>query len=265
MVPVVKSRSQRKPHGNHKFRATMYVTAYQYARDGMSDEQIGKALGTTGVAFRRWCCDDEVLEDALERGRNPERDQPGGTFPEYVYRHLSPHLRALWDRINECATLENGVERVEALLGNQGKRARQHLFIHALAQSCFNVSESMRRLNISRKTFDSWVHADHEFAELIDEMHWHKENFFESAFIGRVAAGDTMAIIHAAKTQLRGRGYNDRIEIEHSGTVRHEHAVAVTDLDLPLEVRVRVLEALRLKQAADRGDTPVIEAVAVAV
>jgi hypothetical protein len=160
-------------------------------------------------------------------------------------------LRELWDEINECEHLENGVERVEALLKGHGIRARQHLFLYALTQSMFNVSQSLRKLGISRKTFENWVANDPDFAELMDEIHWYKENFFEQAFIGRVAAGDTHAIIHAVKTKCRSRGYNDKVEIEHSGTITHENTVSIVDLDLPAETRRQVLDALRAKMAAD--------------
>lgn len=234
-----------------KFEDTMYVTAYQYARDGMSDEQIGKALGVSGPTFRRWCGDNDALADAVARGRAVVDGQDGITFPEYVYRHLPPDLRALWDEINECAELDNGFERVEALLKNGGIRARQHLFIHALAQSCFNVSASMRRLHVTRKMYDNWRANDPEFATLIDEMHFHKKNFFETAFIGRVAAGDTAAILHAVRSQLGDRGYNDKIQIEHSGTVEHRHTVDVTELGLTLDVLVTIREAMRAKREHD--------------
>lgn len=239
-----------------KFNNTMYVTAYTYARDGMSDEQIGPALGVSAPTLRRWVADDPALEDALRRGREVVEGMAQQTFPEYVYKHLSPHLRTLWDKINECAELENGVERVEALLRNGGKNARQHLFIHALAQSCFNVSASMHKLNVTRKMFDNWVTHDPGFAELIDEIHFHKQNFFETAFIGRVAAGDTPAILHAVKTQLRDRGYGEKLEVEHSGTIKHTHTVDVTELDLPLETRQTILAALRRKQLLDDGVNP---------
>jgi len=85
----------------------------------------------------------------------------------------------------------------------------------------------------------------------VDEIHWHKANYFESAFIGRVAAGDTPAIIHAVKTKCRHRGYNDKIEVEHSGTIGNEHTFSITDLDLDVDTRKKVLEALRKKLAAD--------------
>ena len=234
--------------GMDKFEATMYVTAYQYARDGMSDEQIGKALGVSGPTFRRWCDRNYALADAVARGREIIEGQDAATFPDYVYKHLSPHLRKLWDEINECAELENSYERVEALLRKGGKHARQHLFIHALAQSCFNISASMKKLNVSRFTYDKWRTNDPDFAELLDEMHWHKKNFFEAAFIGRVAAGDTPAILHAVRSKLADRGYNDKLQVEHSGTVEHRHTIDVADLALPIETRKRILKAVRAKQ-----------------
>jgi len=234
-----------------KFKVTMYVTAYELAKEGVSDEQIAGTLGVAGQTFRSWCAKRPALADAVARGRH-KRD-PGNehTFQEYIYDHLPPHLRKLWEEIHECETLENGVERVEALLKNHGIRARQHLFLYALTQSMFNISKALRKLCIPRKTFESWRANDPDFYELMDEIHWYKENFFEQAFIGRVAAGDTAAVIHAVKTKCRDRGYNDKVEVVHSGSITNEHTVSIAELDLPIETRQEVLTALRAKLQAE--------------
>lgn len=235
---------------NEKFRATMYVAAHELARSGLSDEQIAKTLGVAGNTFRVWCKRKPALADAVARGRDHRDPANGLTFQDYIFNHLSEGLQELWGEINACHDLANGVERVEALLANHGTRARQHLFLYALTQSMFNTSAALRRLAIPRKTFDNWRTNDPVFLELIDEIHWHKENFFEQAFIGRVAAGDTSAIIHAVKTKCKARGYNEKIEIEHTGTVTHEHHVSVAELELPLETRKAILTALRTHQQA---------------
>jgi hypothetical protein len=234
-----------------KFNATMYVTAYELARDGLLDEQIARSLGVQGTTFRGWCGKSPALADAVARGRH--RREPGNelAFHEYIYAHLSPTLRDVWDEINACEYLTNAVERVEALLGNCGKNGRQHLFLYSLTQSCFNVSKSLRKLNISRKTYEHWVQHDPDFAELVDEVEYHKKNFFETAFIGRVAAGDTAAILHAVRTKCRDRGYSDKIEVEHTGTVQHLHTVDVADLPLDVEVYRMILAALRAHTAAN--------------
>lgn len=242
--------------GKTKFEPTMYVTAYELARDGLSDKQVAQSLGVSGATFARWCSSDATLADAVSRGRSLRVPGKELTFHEYVYDHLSPELRGLWDKINECEHLTNARERTEALLAGHGVRVRQHLFLYALTQSMFNVSRSLRKLGISRKCYDNWRTSDPEFHDLMEEIHWYKANFFEQAFIGRVVAGDTLAILHAVKTKCRDRGYNEKIEVEHTGTINHQHTVAVADLDLPVEVRKAVLDALRRHQQADAPPAP---------
>jgi len=239
-----------------KFRADYYVTVYELARDGLVDKQIAKTLGIAQHTLRRWCVRRPALKKALDRGR-AVRDGAGTkpTFHQYVYDHLPPHLKELWDEINACEDLENGIERIDALLKNHGKRARQHLFLYALTQSMFNQTQALRKLGIPKKTFESWVANDPTFAELMDEIHWYKENFFEQAFIGRVAAGDTHAIIHAVKTKCRNRGYNEKIEIEHTGMVEQRHTVSILDLDLDVETRHKVLLAMRAQKKLEKPTT----------
>lgn len=233
-----------------KFEDTMYVTAFELARDGLSDAQIAKTLGVTGPTLTAWVRKRPALGEAISRGR--WRRDPGDeyTFHEYIYQHLDPHLQELWDEINACQDLDSPRERVEALLRGHGIKARQHLFLHALVTSAFNVSKSLRLLCIPRKTYEHWVASDPDFQDLVNEINWHKDNFFEQAFMGRVAAGDTAAVIHAAKTKLRHRGYNEKHEVEITGSISHTHTVDITALDLPVEVRRVVLDALRSHKTA---------------
>lgn len=226
----------------------MYVTVYELARDGFSDNQIAKTIGVILNTLHTWCRQKPALADAIARGRGINKKANTAVFHEYVYNHLSSDLRELWDKIHACEKEKNGVERVNALLKDQGRQTRQHLFIYALTQSAFNTSRALRMVGIPRRTFEQWCSRDPDFAELVDEIHWHKQNFFEQAFIARVAAGDTSAVIHAVKTKCRDRGYNEKIEIEHTGTVKHQHTIAINELDLDAETLNKILIALRAKQ-----------------
>lgn len=230
-----------------KFKNRMYVDIYRFARDGMSDNQIAGALGVAYLTFRDWRRRDPDVEYALSEGRNKG---PEYTFGDYIYDHLDPDIREVWDRINAVDQNEpNAVTIVESLLASQGVKARQRLFLHALTNSLFNVSKSLKKVGLSKNMFDHWCQRDPDFAEMVREIAWHKDNFMESSLLGRVAAGDTSAIIHVARTKLRHRGYNDKIEVEHTGTVKHEHTVSVADLDLDLNTRKAILAALRAHQA----------------
>jgi len=230
-----------------KFQKTMYVTAFELARDGQLDSHIAAGLGVSLPTLLRWMKNDPVMLDAVTRGRRGRTPDNAFTFSDYVYDRLPPELQKVWDALMECETAKAGVDRIQALLGNAGIRARQHLFLHALTQSQFNVSQAMHRLLIPRKAYDNWCKNDPGFAELVDQLLWHKKNFFESAFLKGVHEGNPLLVLHGVKTQCADRGYNDRLLVEHKGTVQHDHrhTVDVTALDLPLNVRQAVLAALR--------------------
>lgn len=247
-----------------KFDPRMYVTAYELAREGHSDEQIAGALGVAGNTLRTWARKRPAFADALARGRAANTPGGGQDFADYIYQHLPAKLQELWEQIHECKNLVNARERVEALLAGHGTRARQHLFVHALVRTTFNVSKALRMLCISRKQYDYWCSSDPDFHELMDEINWHKNNFFEQAFMMRVAAGDSPAIIHAAKTKLRHRGYNEKHEVEITGQVNHLHAhIDIAQLDLPVDVLEQVLMAVRAQQQAT-GVQPLGQRLAVA-
>jgi len=235
-----------KEKKSYKWKDEFYVLAYRLAREGNSDNGIAKALGLTHEALRYQMKRRPALKEAIEEGRKPDAVK---TFQDYVYKRLSPRLKWLWDKVNECEKKVNGVARIEALLEKAGLRARQHLFVHAFLRSNFNASEACRKVNISKKTFDSWRLRDPDFAELVDkELHWHKENFFEGALIKLVAEGHPSAVIFANRNINRHRGYD---KDEDDGQVLHTHlhtVIDVDELDLPLETKKQILGGLRKKQ-----------------
>ncbi len=232
-----------------KWNNSNYVTGYELARSGLTDAKIAKAFGVSPKTLRMWKTKRGSFKEAIKRGRNVIETQLAKTFQEYIFNQLPSHLKDLWNKINAWEGHKNGIRRIEAMLRDAGKRARQNLFLYSLVNSNFNVSEALRTVNTSRKTFESWVTNEPEFAELMEEIHWHKGNFFEGALVRLVSWGDTPATIFANKTFNRERGYGDKTTIEVSGRVDHAHVhLTVDDLDLPIEVRKQILLALRSKQ-----------------
>lgn len=236
-----------------KFQPKFYVIVYELARDGLPEEQMAQIIGVSRRTFLDWKKEVPAFQDALDRGRKRRNPDGATNFKEYIYNHLDPELQRVWNQINAVADTESGVDQVKLILAGQGKTAKQHLFLYALTQSMFNVSQSLRRIGLTRKDLEHWIQRDPDFATLMQEIHWHKQNFFETAFIGRVQSGDTAAILHAVKTQCKDRGYNDKIEIEHTGTIRAEHTINTADLDLDPETRLKIIEAIKKKQATNNG------------
>lgn len=255
MTKTTKSKSS--PTAS-KWRDSHYVTAYEAARDGGSKEQIAAALGMSSFSLDSWRKKKPALDLAISRGREVRGGTDAQSFRDYVYQRLPKHLRELWDKIHACEKKKSGLERVEALLHNAGKQVRQSLFIYALTATNFNFSRACRMVNINLATFEQWKTLDPDFAELLDEIHWHKKNFFENSLIGRCASGDTSAIIFANRTFNRDRGYADKQEIEHSGEVTHLHAgLRISDLDLPLETKKQILEAIRKHKLEHKTEEPI--------
>lgn len=228
-----------------------YVSAYEFARSGMTDKEIARHLGVAHPTLRTWKQDNPALASAIQRGRDV-----GGlgrnvfSFLDYLLAHFSPKARQLWYEINRVEREENDVLKIEALLDKQGKAGRQHFFLLALLDGNWNLSRACARSGVSRKTYEKWVADDPDFAELVQEMHWHKKNFFEESLVRKVAEGDTAAILAVNRTLNRDRGYAERLDVQHTGQVDHRHAhIDITELGLPLDTERQVLRALRQRQA----------------
>ncbi len=229
-----------------------YVRVYEHVKTGSdSIANIAAALGVTAQTATIWRDENAAFRDAIAKGVAARGVGHGGeaTFKDYVYQRLPTKLQGYWDLLDECdSNTEDGYRQIRMLTAQWGARVAKHLYIYAITTSHFNPSEALRKVGLTRAQVMRWVEEDPSFAQLAEELHWHKKNFFEGALIKRVAAGDTTAILFANKTQNRDRGYSEKLQVEHSGTVEHKHThqmIPVEKLDLPAEVLALILRAQR--------------------
>lgn len=243
-------RHVKRPH--KAWSNANYVRAYQLAREGLSTEQIAQVLGVDKVRLYKWMKDDPDFKGAIDEGRLPftRRGQTNGhTLTDYVYNRLPPDLQRLWLEISECDNDQvNGIVKIEGLLDQGGKRVRQYLFFHALANCHFNVSEALRRINTPYNTLLSWK-GEPEFLRLYDEFIWHYKEFCRGKLNELVAEKNQAAVIFVNKTINKDMGYTEKIEVEHKHDHQHTHLHAhISADDLPLELRKQVLQVLRDKK-----------------
>ena len=253
-----KARSRGRQHQKEKKRGPKRGTGsklnlevvfqiYDYARQGMNDAQIAQAVGVSTPTLYSWRQKRKSVALALTRGRGG-KSRGGQNFAEYVHGRLSPDLKELWDEIH----LADGVEadpqaKIEELFLNRGVRARQRLYVHALIQKRFNPTEACKLVNISKGTLELWC-KDPQFARLLQEMDWHKQNFFEDALYQQVEAGNTAAVIFANKTKNADRGYSEKVKHQHEHSHQHTVSLDINELDLDFETKLKVLEAVRKKE-----------------
>ena len=230
------------------------VRVYELRRSGIASKRaMAHLLGVYHETFNRWFEDKPALRDAWERGMAAREGRADFTFKDYVYQHLPAPLQAAWEEIEAAAGQPDAALRIEAMLGDRGDKARQRLFLHALTCNHFNPSVAARLVNVSKKTLKRWIAQDLEFGELMDEIEEIKDDFFNEKLIRLVDAEEPAAVLHVARTRLKGRGYGDSkdVNVRVEGSVNHNHAVLdlnkIVDRLTPGTQR-EILEAYRAYQ-----------------
>jgi hypothetical protein len=253
--------THRKKAGRKSVWQPIYlIRIYRMARLGLTDDEIVKSLKISRMTLHRWTKEKPELKEALGMARQELSD--GESFPHWIYDRLSPDLKKIWDKIRQWDKEECGVNKIELMLQDAGKHVRQQLFLHALCVGRFNPSYAMRKVNITKQELDSWIEQDVGFAELVQEIDFHKGNFFESSLVGLVKKGDTGATIFANKTYNSSRGYGTKtqLDVNVSGQIMH----GVVDLSeimsyLSEASKLELLTAIRKKDEKENPRLTVVE------
>jgi len=192
-----------------------YITIYQGILDNESELSIAKRLGVLQTTIVRWKNQKPALKKAILAARKRRKAEAQKnlipsttTYIDYIYEQLPEHLKKILEEI-EAIDSTNPQVQMDAIFAREGLRARQHLFLHALVSENFNASRACARVGITKSSLNHWYQREPQFRELIEEIHWHKQNFFESSLIKLVTQGDSPATIFANKTFNRDRGYNE--------------------------------------------------------
>lgn len=92
---------------------------------------------------------------------------------------------------------------------------RKRAFLQAYQKAFGNISEGCKAATISRGTYYNWLVNDQTFSQALEAIEPHEDfaDFVESALVQRIKKEDTTAIIFAAKTKVKRRGYIERHEI----------------------------------------------------
>jgi len=93
------------------------------------------------------------------------------------------------------------------------KKERQKAWLEAYKAQLFNITEACKRIGIDRSTYYRWLDNDPDFGQAVQDAREEKLDFIEDQLLGKIAEGDTTAIIFALKTLAKHRGYVERQEI----------------------------------------------------
>jgi transposase len=237
---------------------------YDLIKDGHPGSEIARILGVSSGTYESWKKKNPILHIAIACGKRVAgiKESRTPTFKRYVFGRLPKKLQRLWTKIDaidlsrgECRT---GYETTIRVFAGKSKRVRQRLFLYAWTQSNFSISVALRKVCVSRATFEKWK-QEPEFQDLVQEIEWHRKNFFEDALTNLVQLGDSSATIFANKTQNADRGYNDKstVEHKHSGSI-DVNIIDIDKLGLPLNIRKTILQAWRASKLVESKVVPAL-------
>lgn len=242
------------------------LQAYLHVLSGCTEQEVAGRLGVSEVTLKNWKHKKPEFREAIELGREHHKARSGGSLRDHIFGLLPPELQKVWERLELC---EHDPERSQGYLDRLPELDLKRLFVHALAASHFDYNQACHRLHVSRRRLELWQ-EDVDFLELMETVQWHKKNFVEGAFMGKIQEGDTQAIIHANKTLNKDRGYGESKEINKNvnktETVIHK-TYTIAQLDLPVEVLELMLQRVRTlgngSAPSDQVASEVVEVVPV--
>lgn len=87
------------------------------------------------------------------------------------------------------------------------------------------VTASAKAAGISRETHYAWMKDDPEYAEKVEKLNDTAIDWVENKLYQLIESGDTTATIFYLKAKGRQRGFNERIQLEHSGKIEADISI----------------------------------------
>lgn len=232
-----------------RWKNELLILIYELTLEGKGRGKIAQALDTNVSTLRYWWETNPVLRWTVERAREMrlrrlgEADAREDTFIEYCYGKLPEDLIPIWKKVVELSKDQfSSQDAVDRLLIGQGKRVRQHIFVHALIQTNFQIVEACRMTGVTYMVWQDWQRTDRQFRKLVEQIHQWRKDWAEGMLNRLVAGGDTTATIYLNKIINKDRGYDPKVVVKHEGTILN----ASLDIDkLPADLKRQVLAWMR--------------------
>lgn len=247
MVKKKKKKKGFKKKRNAVFSLAMCFRVYDYAKMGMRLPSIATACKVNLKTMRKWKRVHPELKVAYSLGRSASKRKAGDAYHKFVFQRLSKPMQKVWKRVTRYQRLHDRRERVELIFAKRGEAVRKHLFIHAVTVTNFNITKACKLLNVNKSMYDGWIASDPEFIKLLDELKFHQKNFYESKLLEACDNNEASAITFANRTFNADRGYGNKLEVNHTGTVTHHNVIDLDTLKLPLEILRAVNDAINLQ------------------
>ena len=156
---------------------------------------------------------------------------------QYAIQFLSPEARKTWDQIVNL----DDFNAIKQVFSGKGIKLKQQIFCQALLHTGFNSSRACHMSGITFRELQNWK-ADFDFNQMLEDIQFHKKNFFEGALTQLVEERHPAAVMFVNRTINADRGYGEKIQIEETGGGHSQWDLS--DLDLDLVTMKKVLAAI---------------------
>lgn len=238
------SREFRKKNGHFNVDLAFVLQFYDaYARE-RNLAVVAHAFGVTPWNLQKIIERHTELQLAMSMA---DENRKKGILANYILANLSPQARATWDKITKLETYAE----VDACFKGKPLRLRQQLFCTAVLYTGHDYAKALRMVGVPYGEFMKW-RQDAEFCQMLEELQWHKKQFFHKSLMGLVAEGHPGAVIFVNRTVNADMGFSERLDLNVVGgqagnDVRYE----LEQLNLPTSVLKTVLEAIERKNKED--------------
>lgn len=236
------SREFRKKNGNFNVDLAFVLQFYDcYSRE-RNLAVVASAFGVTQWNLGKIIERHSELQLAMTMA---DENRKKGVLANYILANLSPQARAIWEKITKLSTYAE----VDACFKNKPLQLRQQLFCTAVLYTGHDYAKALRMVGVPYGDFMKW-RTDPEFSQMLEELQWHKKQFFHKSLMGLVAEGHPGAVIFVNRTVNADMGYSERLDLNIQGQT-HAGDYPLDQLGLPASVLKQVLEAMEKKKAAD--------------
>ncbi|MFM9400958.1 hypothetical protein ACKLNQ_03335 [Myroides odoratimimus] len=122
-----------------------------------------------------------------------------------------------WERNEFESMLENDNIFRRTYYEAIGLNTKQADFLKIYPKKLFNISKTCRTVGLNRKTFYRWKKSNPEFLSQINDLREGLYDDVESIIFHKIfVEHDTTVLIFFAKTQMKDRGYSEKIDVKAS-------------------------------------------------
>lgn len=203
----------------------------------------------------QWEVKKPLFAYALKRGRRINRhkakeatknENKGSVIEGYIWDTLTEDEKKVWRKLKRFDRARTGKEVINAILEKRGKIFRQHLFIHAMVHSNYQVTRACRMCGIDIQTFDRWRAGDADFNRLFLAIKDAQQDRLMNAYWKLIDVRNEQAVIHGVKTLCKDKGFGEKTEVDVKVSGEIQHNLIQIDVDaLPLDMQTRLLEEVR--------------------